>query len=309
MNIFTDVTQLIGHTPLIEAVPIEQELKLKAKILLKLEYFNPAGSAKDRVAAAMIRDAKRRGLLKPGATIIEPTSGNTGIGLASLAAAEGYQAIFVMPETMSIERQKLLKGYGAKVVLTEAAKGMAGSIEKAAELAAEIPNSYIPGQFDNPVNAQAHYETTGPEIWVDTEGCVDIFVAGVGTGGTLTGTGRYLKERNPKIRIYAMEPASSPLLSKGVAGAHEIQGIGANFIPRVLDQQLYDGVITVENEDSYRYAKMIAKKMGILVGISSGAALKAAIDLAQKTENEGKLIVALMPDTGERYLSTKLFED
>ena len=309
MNIFTDVTQLIGHTPLIEAVPIEQELKLKAKILLKLEYFNPAGSAKDRVAAAMIRDAKRRGLLKPGATIIEPTSGNTGIGLASLAAAEGYQAIFVMPETMSIERQKLLKGYGAKVVLTDAAKGMAGSIEKATELAAEIPNSYIPGQFDNPVNAQAHYETTGPEIWVDTEGCIDIFVAGVGTGGTLTGTGRYLKERNPKIRIYAMEPASSPLLSKGVAGAHEIQGIGANFIPKVLDQQIYDGVITVENEDSYRYAKMIAKKMGILVGISSGAALKAAIDLAQKTENEGKLIVALMPDTGERYLSTKLFED
>ena len=308
MKVFTDVTQMIGHTPLIEAVAIEQELNLKAKILLKLEYFNPAGSAKDRVAEAMISDAEARGILKPGATIIEPTSGNTGIGLASLAAAKGYQAIFVMPETMSIERQKLLKGYGAQVVLTEAAKGMAGSIAKAEELAAEIPNSYIPGQFDNPVNAKAHYDTTGPEIWEDTEGTVDIFVAGVGTGGTLTGTGRYLKEQKPDVRIYAMEPETSPLLSKGVAGAHEIQGIGANFVPKVLDQELYDGVMTVANEDAYTYAKMIAKRMGILVGISSGAALKAAIDLAEKPENEGKTIVAIMPDTGERYLSTRLFE-
>lgn len=307
-KIYTDIVELIGHTPLLEAVNIEKEFELEAKILLKLEYFNPAGSAKDRIAAAMIADAKKKGILKEGATIIEPTSGNTGIGLASLAAAQGYQAIFVMPETMSIERQKLLKGYGAKVVLTEAAKGMAGSIEKAEELASKIPNSFIPGQFDNPVNANAHYATTGPEIWEDTEGNVDIFVAGVGTGGTLTGTGRYLKEKKAAVQIYAMEPASSPLLSKGYAGAHAIQGIGANFIPAVLDQNLYDGVITVENEDAFTYAKMIAKKQGILVGISSGAALAAAVELAKRSENKGKTIVALMPDTGERYLSTELFD-
>lgn len=307
-KIYTDIVELIGHTPLLEAVNIEKEFELEAKILLKLEYFNPAGSAKDRIAAAMIADAKKSGILKEGATIIEPTSGNTGIGLASLAAAQGYQAIFVMPETMSIERQKLLKGYGAKVVLTEAAKGMAGSIEKAEELASKIPNSFIPGQFDNPVNANAHYATTGPEIWEDTEGNVDIFVAGVGTGGTLTGTGRYLKEKKAAVQIYAMEPASSPLLSKGYAGAHAIQGIGANFIPAVLDQNIYDGVITVENEDAFTYAKMIAKKQGILVGISSGAALAAAVELAKRSENKGKIIVALMPDTGERYLSTELFD-
>lgn len=307
-KIYTDIVELIGHTPLLEAVNIEKEFELEAKILLKLEYFNPAGSAKDRIAAAMIADAKKKGILKEGATIIEPTSGNTGIGLASLAAAQGYQAIFVMPETMSIERQKLLKGYGAKVVLTEAAKGMAGSIEKAEELASKIPNSFIPGQFDNPVNANAHYATTGPEIWEDTEGNVDIFVAGVGTGGTLTGTGRYLKEKKAAVQIYAMEPASSPLLSKGYAGAHAIQGIGANFIPAVLDQNIYDGVITVENEDAFTYAKMIAKKQGILVGISSGAALAAAVELAKRSENKGKIIVALMPDTGERYLSTELFD-
>ena len=307
-KIYTDIVELIGHTPLLEAVNIEKEFELEAKILLKLEYFNPAGSAKDRIAAAMIADAKKSGILKEGATIIEPTSGNTGIGLASLAAAQGYQAIFVMPETMSIERQKLLKGYGAKVVLTEAAKGMAGSIEKAEELASKIPNSFIPGQFDNPVNANAHYATTGPEIWEDTEGNVDIFVAGVGTGGTLTGTGRYLKEKKAAVQIYAMEPASSPLLSKGYAGAHAIQGIGANFIPAVLDQNIYDGVITVENEDAFTYAKKKEKKQGILVGISSGAALAAAVELAKRSENKGKIIVALMPDTGERYLSTELFD-
>lgn len=307
-NIYTDVTQLIGHTPILEAVTIETELKLEARILLKLEYFNPAGSAKDRIAKAMIDDAEKRGILKSGATIIEPTSGNTGIGLAALAAARGYRAIFVMPETMSIERQKLLKGYGAQVVLTAAADGMAGSIKKAEELASEIPGSFIPGQFDNPVNADAHYQTTGPEIWQDTEGEVDIFVAGVGTGGTLTGTGRYLKEQKSSVKVYAMEPESSPLLSTGVSGAHGIQGIGANFVPSVLDQEIYDGILTVSNDDAYQYARLIAHKEGILVGISSGAAFAAAVELAKRPENKGKTIVALLPDTGERYLSTPLFD-
>lgn len=305
---YTDITQLIGHTPILEAVTIEKELQLEAKILLKLEYFNPAGSAKDRIAKAMIEDAEKKGILKEGATIIEPTSGNTGIGLAAIAAARGYHAIFVMPETMSIERQKLLKGYGAKVVLTAAADGMAGSIKKAEELASEIPDSFIPGQFDNPVNADAHYQTTGPEIWQDTDGEVDIFVAGVGTGGTLTGTARYLKEQKSSVKVYAMEPESSPLLSKGVSGTHGIQGIGANFVPSVLDQKIYDGILTVTNEDAYQYARLIAHKQGILVGISSGAALAAAVELAKRPENKGKTIVALLPDTGERYLSTPLFD-
>lgn len=307
-KIYTDITQLIGHTPILEAVTIEKELQLEAKILLKLEYFNPAGSAKDRIAKAMIEDAEKKGVLKEGATIIEPTSGNTGIGLAAIAAARGYHAIFVMPETMSIERQKLLKGYGAKVVLTAAADGMAGSIKKAEELASEIPGSFIPGQFDNPVNADAHYQTTGPEIWQDTDGEVDIFVAGVGTGGTLTGTARYLKEQKSSVKVYAMEPESSPLLSKGVSGTHGIQGIGANFVPSVLDQKIYDGILTVTNEDAYQYARLIAHKQGILVGISSGAALAAAVELAKRPENKGKTIVALLPDTGERYLSTPLFD-
>lgn len=307
-KIYTDITQLIGHTPILEAVTIEKELQLEAKILLKLEYFNPAGSAKDRIAKAMIEDAEKKGVLKEGATIIEPTSGNTGIGLAAIAAARGYHAIFVMPETMSIERQKLLKGYGAKVVLTAADDGMAGSIKKAEELASEIPGSFIPGQFDNPVNADAHYQTTGPEIWQDTDGEVDIFVAGVGTGGTLTGTARYLKEQKSSVKVYAMEPESSPLLSKGVSGTHGIQGIGANFVPSVLDQKIYDGILTVTNEDAYQYARLIAHKQGILVGISSGAALAAAVELAKRPENKGKTIVALLPDTGERYLSTPLFD-
>ena len=307
-NIYTDIAQLIGHTPILEAVAIEKELHLEAKILLKLEYFNPAGSAKDRIAKAMIEDAEQKGILKAGATIIEPTSGNTGIGLAALAAARGYRAIFVMPETMSVERQKLLKGYGAEVVLTAAAEAMAGSIKKAEELAKDIPNSFIPGQFDNPVNADAHFKTTGPEIWEDTEGEVDIFVAGVGTGGTLTGTGRYLKEKKSSMKVYAMEPEASPLLSTGVSGTHGIQGIGANFVPTVLDRKVYDGILTVSNEDAYQYARLIAHKEGILVGISSGAALAAAVELAKRPENKGKKIVALLPDTGERYLSTPLFD-
>ncbi len=307
-KIYADVTELIGHTPILEAAVLERELQLKAKLLLKLEYFNPAGSAKDRIAQAMLEDAAEKGSLKAGATIIEPTSGNTGIGLASVAAAKGYRAIFVMPENMSVERQKLLKGYGAEVVLTPVSEGMAGAIKKAEQLAKEIPDAYIPGQFENPVNASAHYQTTGPEIWEDTGGEVDIFVAGVGTGGTLTGTGRYLKEKKPSVQVYAMEPAASPLLSEGMSGRHGIQGIGANFIPAVLNRDIYDGVLTVTDEDAYRYARMIAEKQGILVGISSGAAFAAAVELAKKAENRGKTIVVLLPDTGERYLSTPLFD-
>ncbi len=307
-KVFTDITQLIGHTPLLEAVKIEKALNLEAKILLKLEYFNPAGSVKDRVAKAMIEDAEERGLLKAGATIIEPTSGNTGIGLAAIAAQRGYRTIFVMPETMSIERQKLLKGYGAEVVLTKAAKGMAGSIEKANELRAEIPDAYIPGQFENPANANAHYRSTGPEIWADTEGGVDILVAGVGTGGTLTGTGRYLKEQNEAIKVCAVEPKTSPLLSTGVAGPHGIQGIGANFVPQVLNRDIFDEILTVADSEAYEYARLIAREQGLLVGISSGAALSAAVAVAKRDENKGKTIVVVLPDTGERYLSTPLFE-
>ena len=288
---------------------IERKLGLNARILVKLEYFNPAGSAKDRIAKEMIEDAEKKGLLKSGATIIEPTSGNTGIGLASLAAAKGYRAIFVMPETMSVERIKLLKGYGAEVVLTDGAKAMTGAIEKAEELAREISGSFIPGQFDNPANASAHYKTTGPEIWEDTDGAVDMLVAGVGTGGTLTGTARYLKEKKSSVLAYAVEPETSAVLSGKPAGPHEIQGIGGGFVPKVLDTSIYDEVLAIGNEDSFVYAKMIAREEGILVGISSGAALKAAVDLAKRPQNAGKMIVAVLNDTGERYLSTRLFPE
>lgn len=308
-KVYGDVTELIGRTPLLEVKNIEKELDLKAKVLVKLEYFNPAGSVKDRVAKAMIENAEKQGALKPGATIIEPTSGNTGIGLASIAAAKGYEAIFVMPETMSIERRKLLKGYGAKIVLTEGSKGMKGAIAKAEELHKENPNSFIPGQFENPANPAIHASTTGPEIWEDTDGNVDIFVAGVGTGGTLSGTGAFLKGKNPDIKVYAIEPSDSPVLSEGRSGAHKIQGIGAGFVPKTLDSTIYDGVLPIEGDDAFAAAKLIAKKQGVLVGISSGAALHAAIELAKKPENEGKTIVAVMPDTGERYLSTALFEE
>ncbi len=308
-KVYGDVTELIGRTPLLEVKNIEKELDLKAKVLVKLEYFNPAGSVKDRVAKAMIENAEKQGALKPGATIIEPTSGNTGIGLASIAAAKGYEAIFVMPETMSIERRKLLKGYGAKIVLTEGSKGMKGAIAKAEELHKENPNSFIPGQFENPANPAIHASTTGPEIWEDTDGNVDIFVAGVGTGGTLSGTGAFLKGKNPNIKVYAIEPSDSPVLSEGRSGAHKIQGIGAGFVPKTLDSTIYDGVLPIEGDDAFAAAKLIAKKQGVLVGISSGAALHAAIELAKKPENEGKTIVAVMPDTGERYLSTALFEE
>ena len=308
-KIYTSADQLIGKTPLLELTHIEKEEGLEAKVLGKLEYFNPAGSVKDRIAKAMIDDAEQKGLLKPDSVIIEPTSGNTGIGLASVAAARGYRIIIVMPETMSVERRQLMKAYGAELVLTEGAKGMKGAIAKADELAKEIPNSFIPGQFVNPANPSVHKATTGPEIWEDTDGKVDIFVAGVGTGGTVTGTGAYLKSQNPNVKVVAVEPAASPVLSKGVAGSHKIQGIGAGFVPDVLDTKVYDEIIPVENEDAFATGKLIGKKEGVLVGISSGAAVWAAIQLAKRPENKGKTIVALLPDTGDRYLSTPLFAD
>ena len=307
--IYTSADQLIGKTPLLELTNIEKEYGLKAKLVAKLEYFNPAGSVKDRIAKAIIDDAEKSGALKPGATLIEPTSGNTGIGLASVAAARGYRLILTMPETMSVERRQLIKAYGAEIVLTEGSKGMTGAIQKADELAAEIENSFIPGQFVNPANPRAHYETTGPEIWEDTDGKVDIFVAGVGTGGTITGTGRYLKEQNPAVKVVAVEPKTSAVLSTGVAGSHKIQGIGAGFVPDVLDTKVYDEIIPVANEDAFATGKMIGRREGVLVGISSGAALWAGIELAKRAENEGKTIVVLLPDTGDRYLSTPMFED
>ena len=308
-KIFTSADQLIGKTPLLELVHIEKAQGLEAKVLGKLEYFNPAGSVKDRIAKAMIDDAEQKGLLKPGSVIIEPTSGNTGIGLASVAAARGYRIIIVMPETMSVERRQLMKAYGAELVLSDGAKGMKGAIAKADELAKEIPNSFIPGQFVNPSNPAVHKATTGPEIWEDTDGKVDIFVAGVGTGGTVTGIGEYLKSRNPHVKVVAVEPAASPVLSKGVSGSHKIQGIGAGFVPDVLDTKVYDEIIPVENDDAFATGKLIGKKEGVLVGISSGAAVWAAIQLAKRPENKGKTIVALLPDTGDRYLSTPLFAD
>ena len=308
-NIYKGTLGLIGNTPLVEVTNIEKELGLEAKLLVKLEYFNPAGSVKDRVAKAMIEDAEEKGILKEGSVIIEPTSGNTGIGLASIAAAKGYRIILTMPETMSVERRNMLKAYGAELVLTEGAKGMKGAIAKAEELAKEIPNSFIPGQFVNPANPAAHRATTGPEIWNDTDGQVDIFVAGVGTGGTLTGVGEYLKSKNPNVKIVAMEPASSPVLSEGRSGAHKIQGIGAGFVPDVLNTKVYDEIITIENDDAFAGGKLLAKHEGVLVGISSGAALKAAIQLAQRPENKGKTIVALLPDSGDRYYSTPLFAE
>ncbi len=308
-KIYTSADQLIGKTPLLELTHIEKALGLKAKLLAKLEYFNPAGSVKDRIAKAMIDDAEKSGKLKPNSVIIEPTSGNTGIGLAAVAAARGYRIIIVMPETMSVERRQLMKAYGAELVLTEGAKGMKGAIAKADELAKEIPNSFIPGQFVNPANPEAHRETTGPEIFEDTDGEVDIFVAGVGTGGTVTGVGEYLKSKKPEVKVVAVEPKSSAVLSTGVPGAHKIQGIGAGFVPDVLNTKIYDEIITVENEDAFETGKLVGKSEGVLVGISSGAAVKAAIELAKRPENEGKTIVALLPDTGDRYLSTPLFAD
>ncbi len=308
-RIFTSADQLIGHTPLMELTNIEKKHGLKAKLLAKLEYFNPAGSVKDRIAKAMIDDAEAKGLLKPGSVIIEPTSGNTGIGLASVAAARGYRIIIVMPETMSVERRQIMKAYGAELVLTEGAKGMKGAIAKAEELSKEIPNSFIPGQFVNPANPKAHFETTGPEIFDDTDGKVDIFVAGVGTGGTVTGVGQYLKSRNPSVKVVAVEPKSSAVLSTGVAGPHKIQGIGAGFVPDVLDTKVYDEIIPVTNEDAFAAGKEIGRSEGVLVGISSGAALWAGVDLAKRPENAGKTIVVLLPDTGDRYLSTPLFAD
>lgn len=306
-KIYGGAAELIGNTPLMEAGNVERALGLKAKLLLKLEYFNPAGSVKDRVAKAMIEDAEEKGLLKEGSVIIEPTSGNTGIGLASMAAVKGYRIILTMPETMSMERRNILKAYGAEVVLTEGAKGMAGAIAKAKELAEEIPDSFIPGQFDNPANPAVHRRTTGPEIWRDTDGAVDYFVTGVGTGGTLTGAGAYLKEQNPQVKIIAVEPADSPVLSEGKSGPHKIQGIGAGFVPEVLDTNVYDGIAKVESEDAFAAAKLLAKKEGILTGISSGAALHAAIQIAGRPEQEGKVIVVLLPDSGDRYYSTPLF--
>ena len=307
--VYTSADQLIGKTPLLELTHIEKKLGLNARILAKLEYFNPAGSVKDRIAKAMIDDAEEKGLLKPGSVIIEPTSGNTGIGLASVAAARGYRLVIVMPETMSVERRQIMKAYGAELVLTDGSKGMKGAIEKADELAKEIPNSFIPGQFVNPANPKAHFEHTGPEIFEDTDGEVDIFVAGVGTGGTVTGVGQYLKSRKPEVRVVAVEPASSAVLSTGVAGPHKIQGIGAGFVPKVLDTKVYDEIITVSNEDAIATGKLIGKSEGVLVGISSGAAVHAAVELAGRQENAGKTIVVLLPDTGDRYLSTPLFAD
>ena len=308
-QIYTTADQLIGKTPLLELTHIEEEDNLQAKIIAKLEYFNPAGSVKDRIAKAMIDDAEAKGLLKKGSVIIEPTSGNTGIGLASVAAARGYRIIIVMPETMSVERRQLMKAYGAELVLSEGSKGMKGAIAKADELAKEIPDSFIPGQFVNPANPAAHLATTGPEIWADTDGKVDIFVAGVGTGGTVTGVGEYLKSKNPAVKVVAVEPASSPVLSAGTAGAHKIQGIGAGFVPDVLNTKVYDEIITVTNEDAFAVGKRIGRKEGVLVGISSGAAVWAALELAKRPENKGKTIVALLPDTGDRYLSTPLFAE
>ena len=308
-HIYTSADQLIGRTPLLELTHLEKKYGLKARILAKLEYLNPAGSVKDRIARAMIDDAEARGLLHEGSVIIEPTSGNTGIGLASVAAARGYRVIIVMPETMSVERRQLMKAYGAELVLSEGAKGMKGAIAKADELAASIPDSFIPGQFVNPANPKAHFETTGPEIYADTDGEVDIFVAGVGTGGTITGVGEYLKSKKPEVKVVAVEPATSPVLSKGTAGAHKIQGIGAGFVPKVLDTGVYDEIIPVANEDAFAVGKQIGKAEGVLVGISSGAAAWAAIELAKRPENEGKTIVVLLPDTGDRYLSTPLFAD
>ena len=308
-KIYTSADQLIGHTPLLELTHIENAENLEAKILAKLEYFNPAGSVKDRIARAMIDDAEATGKLKPGSVIIEPTSGNTGIGLASVAAARGYRIIIVMPETMSVERRQLMKAYGAELVLTDGAKGMKGAIAKAQELAAQTPDSFIPGQFTNPANPSAHRANTGPEIWNDTDGTVDIFVAGVGTGGTLTGVGEYLKSQNPNVKVVAVEPAGSPVLSKGVAGAHKIQGIGAGFVPDTLNTKIYDEIITVENEDAFATGRELARKEGLLVGISSGAAVWAAARLAKRPENQGKRIVVLLPDTGDRYLSTPMFAD
>ena len=308
-NIYTSADQLIGKTPLLELTNIEKRFGLKAKILAKLEYFNPAGSVKDRIAKAMIDAAEKSGQLKPDSVIIEPTSGNTGIGLASVAAARGYRIIIVMPETMSVERRQIMRAYGAELVLSEGSKGMKGAIAKADELAKEIPNSFIPGQFVNPANPKAHFETTGPEIWADTDGKVDYFVAGVGTGGTVTGVGQYLKSRNPAVKVVAVEPKSSAVLSTGVAGSHKIQGIGAGFVPDVLDTKVYDEIIPVDNDDAFKLGKEVGHSEGVLVGISSGAALWAAIELAKRPENEGKTIVALLPDTGDRYLSTPLFAD
>ena len=309
MKVYESVDQLVGHTPLLELKRVEEAHEVSARILGKLEYFNPAGSIKDLIAKAMIDDAEAAGILKPGATIIEPTSGNTGIGLASIAAARGYQLILTMPETMSVERRNLIKAYGAKIVLTDGAKGMTGAIEKANELAAEIEGSFIPGQFINPANPAIHKATTGPEIWQDTDGTVDILVAGVGTGGTLTGIGQYLKEQNPEVKLVAVEPSDSPVLSEGRAGSHKIQGIGAGFVPEVLDTTLYDEVITVESDDAFAIGREIGREEGVLVGISSGAAVWAALELAKRPENEGKTIVAILPDTGERYLSTPMFAD
>lgn len=308
-KIYNGTIDLIGNTPLVEVKNIEKELGLEARVLVKLEYFNPAGSVKDRIAKGMIEDAEAKGLLKEGSVIIEPTSGNTGIGLAAIAAAKGYRIILTMPETMSVERRNILKAYGAEIVLTEGAKGMKGAIAKADELAKEIPNSFIPGQFVNPANPAAHKATTGPEIWNDTDGDVDIFIAGVGTGGTLTGVGEYLKEKKPDVKIVALEPATSPVLSEGKSGAHKIQGIGAGFVPDVLNTKIYDEIITVENEDAFATGKLLAKHEGVLVGISSGAALWAAIDYAKRPENKGKTIVALLPDNGDRYYSTPLFAE
>ena len=308
-NIYKGTLGLVGNTPLVEVINIEKELQLKATVLVKLEYFNPAGSVKDRIAKAMIEDAEAKGLLKEGSVIIEPTSGNTGIGLASIAAAKGYRIILTMPETMSVERRSILKAYGAEIVLTEGAKGMKGAIAKAEELAKEIPDSFIPGQFVNPANPAIHKATTGPEIWKDTDGKIDIFIAGVGTGGTVTGTGEYLKEQNPDIKVVALEPADSPVLSEGRSGAHKIQGIGAGFVPDVLNTSVYDEIFKAPNENAFETAKLLAKKEGISVGISSGAALYAALEYAKKKENEGKVIVALLPDSGDRYYSTALFSE
>ena len=308
-NIHTSADQLIGHTPLLELTHIEKIHNLKAKLVAKLEYFNPAGSVKDRIAKAMIDDAEARGILKPGSVIIEPTSGNTGIGLASVAAARGYRIIIVMPETMSVERRQIMKAYGAELVLTEGAKGMKGAIAKADELAQEIPGAFVAGQFVNPANPKAHYETTGPEIWADTDGRIDFFVAGVGTGGTITGTGKFLKEKNPAVQVVAVEPKSSAVLSTGVAGSHKIQGIGAGFVPDVLDTGIYDEIIAVDNDDAFAVGKEIGQREGVLVGISSGAAVWAAIEVAKRPENAGKTVVVLLPDTGDRYLSTPLFAD